>query len=49
MLLQSELLFTIALACHIAAGLACVVTGALAMTAAKRPGRHTVAGLLYYR
>jgi uncharacterized membrane protein len=35
------------LACHIAAGLTCVVTGALAMTAAKRPGRHTAAGAVY--
>jgi hypothetical protein len=40
--------FTGALACHIAAGLTCVVTGALAMTAAKRPGRHTVAGTIYF-
>jgi hypothetical protein len=40
--------FTGALACHIAAGLTCVVTGALATTAAKRPGRHTVAGTSYF-
>jgi hypothetical protein len=40
--------FTGALACHIAAGLTCVVTGALAATAAKRPGRHTVAGTVYF-
>jgi hypothetical protein len=39
--------FTGALACHIAAGLTCVVSGALAMTAAKRTGRHTVAGTVY--
>ena len=37
----------VVLACHIAAGLTCVVTGALAMTAAKRPGRHTAAGAVY--
>ena len=36
-----------ALACHIAAGLSCVVTGVLATTAAKRPGRHTRAGIVY--
>jgi hypothetical protein len=40
--------FTGALVCHIAAGLTCVVTGALATTAAKRPGRHTVAGSVYF-
>jgi uncharacterized membrane protein len=39
--------FTGVLACHIAAGLTCVVTGVLAMTAAKRPGRHTTAGTVY--
>jgi hypothetical protein len=39
--------FTGALVCHIAAGLTCVVTGVLATTAAKRPGRHTVAGAVY--
>jgi hypothetical protein len=41
-------IFTGALACHVAAGLACVVTGALAMTAAKRPGRHPIAGTIYF-
>ena len=40
--------FTRALTCHIAAGLTCVVTGVLAMTAGKRPGRHTVAGTIYF-
>jgi hypothetical protein len=40
--------FAVALACHIAAGLTCVVTGLLATTAAKRPGRHTAAGSVYY-
>ena len=39
--------FTAALACHIASGLTCVVTGALAATARKRPGRHTAAGRIY--
>ena len=37
-------LFDVALALHIAAGLTCVVTGALAATAPKRPGRHTGSG-----
>jgi hypothetical protein len=39
--------FTAALACHIASGLTCVITGALAATASKRPGRHTAAGTIY--
>jgi peptidoglycan/LPS O-acetylase OafA/YrhL len=37
-------LFDVALAPHIAAGLTCVVAGALAATAPKRPGRHTRSG-----
>jgi hypothetical protein len=41
-------LFDVALACHIAAGLTCVVTGALAATAPKRPGRHTVSGRIFF-
>jgi hypothetical protein len=40
-------LFDAALACHVAAGLTCVVTGALAATAPKRPGRHTRAGGIF--
>jgi hypothetical protein len=40
-------LFDVALACHIAAGLACVITGALAATAPKRPGRHTLSGRIF--
>ena len=40
-------LFDVALACHIAAGMTCVVTGALAATAPKRPGRHTTAGRIF--
>ena len=40
-------LFTAALAGHVAAGLTGVVAGALATTAAKRPGRHTAAGRVY--
>jgi hypothetical protein len=41
-------LFDAALACHIAAGLTCVVAGALAATAPKRPGRHPRAGRTYF-
>jgi hypothetical protein len=41
-------LFDVALAGHILAGLTCVVTGALAATAPKRPGRHTLAGRVFF-
>src|SRR2546423_6547338 len=40
-------MFTVALAVHIAAGLTCVIAGALAATARKRPGRHPRAGTVY--
>ena len=40
--------FAIALAIHVVAGLTCVVSGALAATARKRPGRHPRAGTIYY-
>jgi hypothetical protein len=33
---------------HIAAGLSCVITGALAATAPKRPGRHPLAGRIFF-
>jgi Cu2+-exporting ATPase len=36
--------FTVALAGHVAAGLTAIASGALAATAAKRPGRHPRAG-----
>jgi hypothetical protein len=39
--------FLAALGVHIAAGLTAVVTGALAATARKRPGRHPKAGRTY--
>jgi len=39
--------FLAALAVHVAAGLTCVVSGALAATARKRPGRHPGAGTVY--
>jgi hypothetical protein len=41
-------LFDAALAGHIVAGLTCVLTGALAATAPKRPGRHTTAGRIFF-
>jgi hypothetical protein len=40
-------LFLIALAVHVLAGMTCVVAGALAATAGKRPGRHPKAGHVY--
>ena len=39
--------FTVALGVHVLGGVWSVVTGALAATARKRPGRHPRAGLLY--
>jgi hypothetical protein len=41
-------LFDVALGFHIAAGLTCVITGALAATAPKRPGRHPTAGRIFF-
>jgi hypothetical protein len=41
-------LFDAALGCHIAAALSCVVTGALAATAPKRPGCHTTSGRVFF-
>ena len=41
-------LFDVALGFHIAAGLTCVVTGALAATFPKRPGRHPTAGRIFF-
>jgi hypothetical protein len=39
--------FHLLLAVHIAAGLTCVVTGAIAALSPKRPGRHPCLGTLY--
>jgi uncharacterized membrane protein len=39
--------FSVALTCHIAAGLTAVTCGALAATAPKRPGRHPRVGRVY--
>lgn len=33
---------------HVAAGLTCVIAGAVAMLSKKRPGRHPTAGRIYY-
>jgi uncharacterized membrane protein len=41
-------LFDAALTFHIAAGLTCVITGVLAATAPKRPGRHTLSGRIFF-
>jgi hypothetical protein len=41
-------LFDVALGFHITAGLTCVVTGALAATAPKRPGRHPTSGRIFF-
>jgi hypothetical protein len=41
-------LFDVALGFHIAAGLTCVVTGFLAATAPKRPGRHPTSGRIFF-
>ncbi len=37
------------LAVHVAAGLACVISGVLAMVSKKGPGRHPSFGILYFR
>jgi hypothetical protein len=42
-----DVVFAVALRVHIVAGLVAVVSGALAATAAKRPGRHPAAGTVY--
>jgi hypothetical protein len=44
---NAGLLFFAALAVHVLAGMVCVVAGALAATARKRPGRHPTAGHVY--
>jgi uncharacterized membrane protein len=42
------LLFGVLLGAHVLAGLACVVTGVVAMLSPKRAGRHPTAGAIYY-
>lgn len=41
-------IFALALAVHVLAGLTCVLTGLVAMTARKRPGRHPRFGGIYH-
>jgi hypothetical protein len=41
-------LFVVALIVHVAAGLTCVITGAVAASVRKRPGLHPVVGNVYY-
>jgi len=41
-------LFLTLIAIHIAAGLVCVIAGAVAMLSHKAPGRHPQAGSVYY-
>ena len=40
--------FLLALGAHLAAGITCVIAGAAAAFARKRPGLHTKAGLVYW-
>jgi len=42
-------LFLAVIALHVAAGLTAVVAGATAMLSRKRPGRHPLAGTLYFK
>ena len=46
---RRDAVFLIVLAVHVAAGLVCVVAGAVAMMSPKARGRHTRAGGLYYQ
>ena len=41
-------LFLTLVALHVAAGLICVIAGAVAMLSQKQPGRHPLAGSVYY-
>jgi hypothetical protein len=41
-------LFLTFVALHVAAGLTCVIAGAVAMLSRKQPGRHPLAGSVYY-
>ena len=45
---SSSPLFLSILAVHVAAGLVCVIAGAVAMLSAKRAGRHPRAGSVYF-
>jgi hypothetical protein len=41
-------LFLTFIALHVAAGLTCVIAGVVAMLSRKQPGRHPLAGSVYY-
>jgi len=45
---SSSPVFLSIVAVHVAAGLSCVIAGAVAMLSAKRAGRHPSAGTVYY-
>jgi hypothetical protein len=45
---SSSPVFLTVVAVHVAAGLSCVIAGAIAMLSAKRVGRHPSAGTFYY-
>ena len=45
---SSSPVFLAFVAVHVVAGLVCVIAGLVAMLSAKRPGRHPVAGTVYY-
>ena len=45
---SSSPVFLGVVAVHVAAGLTCVIAGAIAMLSAKRAGRHPSAGTVYY-
>src|SRR6476659_11082959 len=44
---DAGVVFLVALAVHVLAGVVCVVSGAVAASARKRPGRHPRAGTVY--
>ena len=45
---STDPVFLAIVAIHIAAGLICVVVGAIGMLSPKRPGRHPLVGTIYY-
>ena len=45
---STEPIFLGIIAIHIPLGLACVIAGAIAMLSTKGPGRHSIAGRVYY-
>jgi hypothetical protein len=45
---SDTLLFLVFVAVHLAAGFTAVIAGALAMLSRKQPGRHPLAGTVYY-